>query len=55
MFDDIFDDGQIVVPYILIPRCNKQTTKKEEKCVTKYWRTSLTKFILEAYFPALKR
>ena len=34
---------------------NKQTNKKEEKCVTKYWRTSLTKYILEAYFPALKR
>ena len=34
---------------------NEQTNKKEEKCVTKYWRTSLTKYILEAYFPALKR
>ena len=29
MFDDIFDDGQIVVPYILIPRCNKQTNKQK--------------------------
>ena len=47
-------NGQILVPYFLIPRWNKQT-KSEEKCVTMYWWTSLPQYFLEAYFPAVKR